>query len=166
MLNPLAEGRSRASRRGRPGVSGRLGLGGPPAARRAIGQAQMSAPPWQAVVLANAVANNESGRARTRLELPRSPRGVPAGYMDKDGRIWTNLILLRIRRLGVRVPSSAPPYPQVKALLPAIGKALALRLGACRLTISHSPKRSCESWRARPGPVAGPPRSRGRRSSA
>jgi hypothetical protein len=27
--------------------------------------------------------------------------------MDNDGRIWTNLILLRIRRLGVRVPPSA-----------------------------------------------------------
>ena len=37
-----------------------------------------------------------------------SPRGVPAGRLDDDGRIWTNLILLRIRRLGVRVPPSAP----------------------------------------------------------
>ena len=32
--------------------------------------------------------------------------------------------------------------------------------GCCRT------RRSCESWRARPGPVAGPPRSRGRRASA
>jgi hypothetical protein len=35
--------------------------------------------------------------------MPESPRGMPAGHMDDDGRIWTNLILLRIRRLGVRV---------------------------------------------------------------
>jgi hypothetical protein len=54
------------------------------------------------------------------------------------------------------------------------GQSLILRGGqgaeslsrAWRLTISHSPKRSCESWRARPGPVAGLPRSHGRRSSA
>jgi len=55
--------------------------------------------------------------------------------------------------------------PQVKALLPGIVKSLALRPRACRLTISHTPKRSCGSWRARPGPVAGRYRSRGRRSS-
>jgi hypothetical protein len=33
--------------------------------------------------------------------------------MDDYGRIWTNLILLRIRRLGVRVPPSAPLISQV-----------------------------------------------------
>jgi hypothetical protein len=30
--------------------------------------------------------------------------------MDNGGRIWTSLILLRIRRLGVRVPPSAPGH--------------------------------------------------------
>ncbi len=97
----------------------------------------MSAAPWQAVVLANAVANNESGRARTRLELPRSPRGVPAGYMDKDGRIWTNLILLRIRRLGVRVPPSALGNPQVRGHILGRERWPSRLLGAMPLTISH-----------------------------
>jgi hypothetical protein len=89
-------------------------------------------------------------RPRSRTDLNGS--GCPHGY-------------LRIRRLGVRVPPSAPMYPQVKALLPGIVKSLTLRPRACRLTISHSPKRSCGSWRVRPGRVAGRHRSRGRRSS-
>ena len=41
----------------------------------------------------------------------RSPCNVPAARMDNDGQNWTNLILLRIRRLGVRVPPSAPDQP-------------------------------------------------------
>ncbi len=72
---------------------------GPPHAGHP-GQAQMLDRPWKGADLANAVANNESGQARTRLELPSHHGGVPAGRMDNDGRIWTNLILLRVRRLG------------------------------------------------------------------
>jgi hypothetical protein len=53
-----------------PGVSGGLDLGGPPAARRATGiGADAGSAPGDAD-LANAVANNGSGRARTRLEPP------------------------------------------------------------------------------------------------
>ena len=103
------------------------------------------------------------------------PSGIPDGHEQRAGtrpRSRTDLngsgyphMELRIRRLGVRVPPSAPMYPQVKASLPGIVKSLAFRPSACRLTISHSPKRSCESWRVRPGRVAVRHRSRGRRSS-
>ena len=74
----------------------------------------------------------------------KSPRNVPAARMDNDGQIWTRLILLRIRRLGVRVPPSAPPKPQVTDLLSAISEALDLCLGGCCLTISH--KRYAILW--------------------
>jgi hypothetical protein len=35
-------------------------------------------------------------------------RAQPAGHIRTHGRCWTFQILLRIRRLGVRVPPSAP----------------------------------------------------------
>jgi len=37
-----------------------------------------------------------------------SARDLQAGLLDNSGLIWTAGILLRIRRLGVRVPPSAP----------------------------------------------------------
>ena len=67
---------------------------------------------------------------------------------------------LRIRRLGVRVPPSAPMFSQARALFSKVAKKLNFWRGARRLTISHSPKRSCESWRARLGLAAGLPRLR------
>src|SRR5215471_11446076 len=45
-----------------------------------------------------------SGSARSNS----SPLAVSAGQSDDRGPIWTARILLRIRRLGVRVPPSAP----------------------------------------------------------
>jgi hypothetical protein len=51
---------------------------------------------------------------------------MSAQHTDRTGRSWTKCPLLRIRRLGVRIPSSAPLYPQVKALLSGIVKSLAL----------------------------------------
>ena len=57
--------------------------------------------------------------------------------MDNGGRIWTSLILLRIRRLGVRVPPSAPrsqaPYrdPEGAFLVP-LGATLGAT-GTCQL---------------------------------
>ena len=54
---------------------------------------------------------------------------MSAQRTDGDGRSWTTCLSLRIRRLGVRVPPSALPYSQVKALPPAIDKALTRGLG-------------------------------------
>ncbi len=89
---------------------------------------------------------------------PRS-RTDPYG----TGRRYGNL---RIRRLGVRVPPSALIFPQARALFFKVGREFGSWCGVWRLTISYSPMRSCGSWRALPGPVAGLPRSHGRRSSA
>ena len=54
--------------------------------------------------------------------------------MDNDGRIWTNLILLRIRRLGVRVPPSALDDIRRSE---AIFSSLRGGLEACTDCISH-----------------------------
>ena len=43
--------------------------------------------------------------------------GRASGPYGRRRRIWTNLILLRIRRLGVRVPPSAPMFSQAGALV-------------------------------------------------
>ena len=43
--------------------------------------------------------------------------GISAQHTASDGRSWTMCLLLRIRRLGVRVPPSAPPNPQVDELV-------------------------------------------------
>ena len=53
----------------------------------------------------------DAGGAGSRLQALR------AGLTDNYGLIWTVGILLRIRRLGVRVPPSAPaqsPLPILK----------------------------------------------------
>src|SRR5262249_19123983 len=44
------------------------------------------------------------------------PQFLRAGLSDKGGLAWTTVILLRIRRLGVRVPPSAPTSSQLSAL--------------------------------------------------
>jgi hypothetical protein len=59
------------------------------------------------VDLANAVANNESGRAWTTLERPSRRVTCQQAIWTTTSRIWTSLILLRIRRLRIRVPPSA-----------------------------------------------------------
>ena len=100
-----------------------------------------------------------SGRART------ADRDA-AEVTDCPERDRTPARVSTDQKVGGSSPSERAMYAQVKALLPVIIKALDACLGACRLTISHSSKRSCESWRVRPGRVAGLPRSRGRRSSA
>ena len=79
------------------GASGGLGLGGPAAARRATGTDADVGSSLKGADLTNAVANNEPGRAQARLELSSHHGAAPAGRVDNDGRIWTNLILLRIR---------------------------------------------------------------------
>jgi hypothetical protein len=73
--------------------------------------------------LANAAANNEPGRAPTRLELPSHHGGMLAGHMDNDGCVWTNLILLRTGRSGARVAPTAPrlqagPRPGIPLFFP------------------------------------------------
>jgi hypothetical protein len=62
--------------------------------------------------LANAVANNGAGWRW----MPTKPEGSRPGHEDLSGPPGTALILLRIRRLGVRVPPSAPHSSQVKTL--------------------------------------------------
>ena len=48
--------------------------------------------------LANGFANNDCGPAWIGLDQFSALRGVLAGRMDNGGRMWTSLILLRIRR--------------------------------------------------------------------
>src|SRR5262245_47168861 len=75
--------------------------------------------------------------------IRQPPQPLRAGLSDKCGLAWTTLILLRIRRLGVRVPPSAPTKPQVRALPREVGEALNRCPGARSLTISHRSRRSC-----------------------
>jgi hypothetical protein len=49
--------------------------------------------------------------------LGRGPPPLRTGLTDNYGLIWTAGILLRIRRLGVRVPPSAPMFPQVSMMV-------------------------------------------------
>ena len=91
--------------------------------------------------------------------------GMSAQRTDRSRQSWTTCLLLRIRRFGVRVPPSAPPKPQVTVLFSAMSEALGLCLGPAVSQFLTSATRSCESWRARPGLVAGPRRWHGRRSS-
>jgi hypothetical protein len=48
-----------------------------------------------------------AGQRRSRVDNC----GMSAQRTDRNGRSWTTCPLLRIRRLGVRVPPSAPPFP-------------------------------------------------------
>jgi len=50
--------------------------------------------------------------------------GTSVQSADTTGRSWTACPELRIRRLGVRVPPSAPAKPQVRALPQGVGGAL------------------------------------------
>ena len=50
--------------------------------------------------------------------------GLSVQRTDRNGRSWTTCLSLRIRRLGVRVPPSAPAKPQVRVLPRGTGEAL------------------------------------------
>jgi hypothetical protein len=160
------------SRRSEPRLTTRVGpacggldFGGPPAARRAprigadVGSAQATPILLTRLLTTNLDDHGQGWNCHVAAQRASGPNGQQRPDLDEPD-------LAKDQKVGVRVPPSAPPYPQVKALFPAIGRALPLCLGAHRLTISHSPKRSCESWRARLGLGAGLPRSRGRKSSA
>jgi hypothetical protein len=71
--------------------------------------------PKKAVDLASTVANNASRRAWTRLELPSHQGSLQQAKMDNDGRIWTNLILLRIRCSTKQVRARCVPDRAVNA---------------------------------------------------
>src|SRR5215510_1161212 len=68
--------------------------------------------------LANTDVNDRPGQAWMRVDLRTTWRRTRPGKSDERGRAWTIRILLRIRRLGVRVPPSAPLFPQVTAPAP------------------------------------------------
>jgi hypothetical protein len=63
--------------------------------------------------------------------------GISAQPTTTDGRSWTTCPLLRIRRLGVRVPPSAPTYPQVRGHVLGCERWRARLLRAMSLTTSH-----------------------------
>jgi hypothetical protein len=67
--------------------------------------------------LANRSANNKYGRPPDAAGPGRRPRPQRAGLPNNYGLIWTGGILLRIRRLGVRVPPSAPGFDLGKPVL-------------------------------------------------
>jgi hypothetical protein len=117
--------------------------------------------PKKAVDLANTVANNASRRAWTRLELPSHQGSLQQAKMDNDGRIWTNLILLRIRRLGVRVPPSAPAQRPPDALPGCSAAELCLSIATCHPLSAVRLSAALPNWTvlrssAAPGGAAGP----------
>jgi hypothetical protein len=61
--------------------------------------------------------------------LSRRPQPLRAGLRDNCGLVWTNLILPRIRRLGVRVP---PRHPSRRTLS---------ELGLCRFRVTGTLRR-------------------------
>jgi hypothetical protein len=97
--------------------------------------------PKKAVDLANTVANNASRQAWTRLELPSHQGSLQQAKMDNDGRIWTNLILLRIRRLGFESLRARPGQRPVPILGPAFRMP---RTAALTATAVH--ERASSAW--------------------
>ena len=108
--------RSRASRRGWPGVSGGLDLGGPPAARRAIRPGACRIGPRSTWILLTRLLTTDldgcgQGWNRQVIAWRVSGRyGQRRPDLDEPD-------LATGQKVGVRVPPSAPPNPQVEALV-------------------------------------------------
>src|SRR5262244_244470 len=62
--------------------------------------------------LANTDVNDRPGQAWMRVDLRTTWRRTRPGKSDERGRAWTIRILLRIRRLGVRVPPARHRFPR------------------------------------------------------
>jgi hypothetical protein len=73
-------------------------------------------------------------QGHSQLSTQDDGSGTSAQQTATTGQPWTVRPLLRIRRLGVRVPPSAPPYPQVKGLLIEMATSQSPCPTACRLT--------------------------------
>ena len=82
--------------------------------------------------------------------------GMSVQRTDRNGRSWTTCLSLRIRRLGVRVPPSAPAKPQVRVLPWGNGRGPSLIWGPCCRGQGQLARRSAElrgrSWLAACGP--------------
>src|SRR5581483_4652635 len=64
----------------------------------------------------SAAFRHDCSQAAGRRPTHMDNSGISTQPTTDDGQSWTMCPFLRIRRLGVRVPPSAPPKSQVRAI--------------------------------------------------